>query len=417
MKLRQWFITSVLMLVGSQLMFVGCQSAGNTTPETSDSSFEESSDAMVSSDAIPDGSDILSSDAVVESSEEGDESSDANDVSSEAVVESSDERDESSDVSDVSSEAVIESSEENGESSDGADSSEDTVSECVPPEVDGGAYDTYDGFTLVIADEFDSFDDCMWTKTYGSWTDNDVLFMPENVSVEDGKLLLNMTRDNPKGGIAWDQRTVRDPRGKIVGSKDFSSGEVRSHREYKYGRFVSSFRSEAPNHISTMFLYNIPSDSIWLEIDIEVMTNHPGKPTSNLLIDWDGAQNYNDLIKDGNDDLIQAANGVEDAAHNEFHEYMIEWTPDRVAWFIDGVQFREITDKTLIPDEGIHIMFNFWLLTALSGATQDGYLENGEYASTEYEYFRYYKWDGEDDYEEPAWCGDRTWNDAQGKCE
>ncbi|MGL1933860.1 MAG: family 16 glycosylhydrolase [Fibrobacterales bacterium] len=411
MKLKKWFITSLLVLAGSQLMFVGCQSADNTTPETSESSAEESTDAMVSSEGIPAGGDVTSSDAAEELSVGAVESSDTKEnESSETAIESSD-------VASESSEDIVESSEGNDESSEAEESSEEDVAACETPTVDDEKYDTFDGFTLVIADEFDSFDNCMWSKTYGSWTDNDVLFIPENVSVEDGKLLLNMTRDNPRGGIAWDQRTAKDPGGKIVGSKEYSSGEIRSHRKYKYGRFVSSFKTDAPNHISTMFLYNIPSDERWLEIDIEVISKYSGKPTSNLLIDWDGAQNYNDLIKDGNEDLIQAASGVNDKAHDEFHEYMIEWTPERVAWYIDGVQFREITDKTLIPDEGIHIMFNFWLLTALSGATLDGYLENGEYASTEYEFFRYYKWDGEDDYEEAAWCGDRTWSESKGKCE
>ena len=55
-------------------------------------------------------------------------------------------------------------------------------------------------------------------------------------------------------------------------------------------------------------------------------------------------------------------------------------------------------------------MFNFWILAGLTGPYPSTYLDGGEETRTFYDNFRYYKWNGEDNYDHEAWCGDKTWN-------
>ena len=82
--------------------------------------------------------------------------------------------------------------------------------------------------------------------------------------------------------------------------------------------------------VSSFFTYNTNWDSglgnlNWNEIDIEMTgnrdstvqftTHHPGTPNS-----W----SYGEIID------------VDFNPHESFHDYAFEWTPDYIAWFVDG---------------------------------------------------------------------------------
>src|SRR4030095_11725742 len=50
---------------------------------------------------------------------------------------------------------------------------------------------------------------------------------------------------------------------------------------------------------------------------------------------------------------------------NDYHTYAIEWTPDYIAWFIDGTQLRRVTgvsvtEYTQNATPGMAIHFNIW---------------------------------------------------------
>ncbi len=382
-----------LMLWG--FVFTGCFSVDSNAPVTGSGDDESSSEERESSTPEESSSEEIS---VAD-----DESS-----SEKAVDESSSsEADESSSVADESS---------SSEDVAGSSSSE-IVSSSTPDESSSEAdVPQHEGFTFVFEDTFESFDDEKWLVSDGGWDGCDALFEERGVAIEDGRLALIMRRDNPDAKIAWGQRLESAPAGELVKAQPYSSGEIRSHRQYLYGRFETDIEvsDNAEFYISTFFLYRVPRDVEWLEIDIELINSHKDKPTTNMLVDWTGAYNWKELTTgDGFDEFVKLDSPTK--PHNEKHRYAIEWTPDRVAWYIDGDLIREFTQKEWIPNKPMHIMFNFWILAGLTGDYPASYLDDGSAARTLYDNFRYYKWNDEDDYEHEAWCGNKTWID--GKCE
>ncbi|MGL1901502.1 MAG: family 16 glycosylhydrolase [Fibrobacterales bacterium] len=409
--IRLLLLTSI-----TSFFLVGCLGAD---PADS-SSVGGSSEEVLSSEESSESSEGITMDSSGEESSEGgsSESKPSEVSSSSVVVESS-----SKELSSEGASSIVMSSEEN---SSGTVSTDESSSDVMSSEA---VVDTdmpmYDDFTFVFEDEFDTFDDSMWEKSDGGWMDNESNFEVENTDVNDGKMVLTMRRDNPSEKVSWSQRNTRNPDGKEVIERVFSSGELRSHRQYLYGRFVAPIKvsDNAEYYLSTMFLYRVPSDDRWLEIDIELMSGNKDRPTTNMLIDWDGAENWAHLVYGGDASDFNGAKGFEEFVkiedkvfvHTETHEYAIEWTPDRIAWYIDDVLIREFTNKDQIPNEPMHIMFNFWIFGPLTGNYPADYLDGGIEPTTEYEYFRYYKWNGEDEYEHPAWCGNKTWNGT--RCE
>ena len=50
---------------------------------------------------------------------------------------------------------------------------------------------------------------------------------------------------------------------------------------------------------------------------------------------------------------------------DDYHTYAFEWTPDYIAWFIDGAQIRKVTgasvtEYTQNASQGMSIHFNVW---------------------------------------------------------
>ncbi len=384
----------VLTLLG--FVFTGCFSVDSNAPTATAGGDDESSSEVTESSTPEESSSEATSVAADESSSEKtvDESS-------------SSEVDELSSVIDESS-----SSEEVTESS-----SSEMVSSSTPDESSSETeVPQHEGFTFEFEDKFDSFDEETWLISDGGWGGNDANFEENGVEIEDGQLALVMRKDYPEAKLAWGQRLESSPAGEGLQARDYSSGEIRSHRQYLYGRFETDIEisENAEFYISTFFLYRIPRDIEWLEIDIELISSHKDKPTTNMLVDWTGAYDWNELTTtDGFDEFVRLPSPTK--PHKESHRYAIEWTPERVAWYIDGDLIREFTQKNWIPNKPCHIMFNFWILEGLTGKYPSSYLEDGTEAKTYYDNFRYYKWNGEDDFEHEAWCGSKTWNDN--KCE
>ncbi|MGL1903012.1 MAG: glycoside hydrolase family 16 protein [Fibrobacterales bacterium] len=273
-------------------------------------------------------------------------------------------------------------------------------------------------FTLVYEDEFDNLDLDYWEISDGSWDDNKTMFQPSGVDVSDGVLKLIMTKEYVPDRTCWGQRRLAAPNGESPipgqdGSKYWSSGELRSLKMYKYGRFETTIKApDAEHYLSTFFLFNVPRDEQWLEIDIELMSTVPGQSTTNLLIDKDGgAALWSDIAFNSELD----SHDISPINHQEDNDFVIEWTSEYVAWIINDIEVRRVTEAHLIPTEPLYAIFNFWMgHESLSGSPDDDYL-TGIKVQTEYHYFRYYKWSGEDDWEHDGWCGDKSWNGV--RCE
>ncbi len=164
----------------------------------------------------------------------------------------------------------------------------------------------------------------------------------------------------------------------VFAGQIYKGGEYRSKESFLYGRFeVRMKTAQREGMLTSFFTYNdmVPFTSAeWNEIDIEIM----GRYTDDVQ--------YN-TITPGQTNHV----GRREVPFNpalDFHTYAIEWTPQYVAWFIDGAESYRQTGaqiQTLIYPQ--KIMMNMWIQSAVnwSGVFNDNSLPAFSY----YDYVSY----------------------------
>lgn len=138
--------------------------------------------------------------------------------------------------------------------------------------------------------------------------------------------------------------------GNII-SKPYKGAELRTHTSYLHGRFEVRMKSTVGSGmLSSFFTYhdgtNLPAN--WNEIDIEILGRYTDREQFNVISPGQ-VDHVFDYISDFN-------------PHQAFHVYAFEWTPDYVAWSVDGYEVYRQTDSHI--QELIHsqkIMMNIWL--------------------------------------------------------
>jgi len=130
----------------------------------------------------------------------------------------------------------------------------------------------------------------------------------------------------------------------------YRGAELRTLEPVLYGKFEARYKpAQGDGILSSFFTYNDSccSESPWNEIDIE------------LLGRYDHVMDLNTITWGQSSHVRQ--HYVEFNPHLNFHTYGFEWTPDYVAWFIDGEEVYRQTDDHI---EELHysqkIMMNIW---------------------------------------------------------
>jgi hypothetical protein len=148
-----------------------------------------------------------------------------------------------------------------------------------------------------------------------------------------------------------------------------SASAVQSAELYRtqalfYGRFEARVQL-APGEgvVSSFFLWKNGSSSTtsWNELDYE-------KIRAGCLMQtniWSGMGAQRPVIAANTPDGCGA-----------YHTYTFEWTPDYIAWFVDGTQLRRetgtvVTDYTQNASQGMTIHFNVWVGDASFGGVLD----------------------------------------------
>ena len=262
-------------------------------------------------------------------------------------------------------------------------------------------YPSYPGFTLALVEEFgsplDLDSDPIWTCSDGGLFEGDVRFVKQQIRFEDGKMKISATKNPGYSTQACSHAEVG-----TVDHKPLVSGEFRSRRNiFRYGRY--EVRMKAPdvqrgnpdvdgNFVATMFIFRDAKFRHWREIGIEVTGNSPNSVTTNVLR-ADNTEFWRPQIASVRETNVQGN------ARAEFHTYGFEWLPDRITWYIDGVPVRShYGGNPPIPDKSAKVMMNLWIFgpKANFGGRQ---IDNNRYPMTsEYDWFRFYKWDGETTY-------------------
>ncbi|MBD1388072.1 family 16 glycosylhydrolase [Neiella sp. HB171785] len=258
----------------------------------------------------------------------------------------------------------------------------------------------YDHFTLVLDERFDSFDAKVWERGDGAvGHEADCRFQPQGVEIRDGVMALTVRKESVAAGFSEDHQLQKR-------AYEFSCGEMRTVEKFKYGRIEARFKTPTTatsGFISSLFTYD-RDDGMWREIDIELEGGRPGSMQSNLIF-ADGASDPDFAWID------TRAWGAWEKLHpmtkatSEWTVYAIEWTPDYIAWFMDGVEVRRLTNadldnqpyqapqvnKTWVPETDTKIMMNFWIPTRQVGVHFGGDpIDNAYPMTAEYDWFRYY---------------------------
>ena len=131
-------------------------------------------------------------------------------------------------------------------------------------------------------------------------------------------------------------------------AQNYRGAELRGLEPVLYGKFEARIKpAQGDGMLSSFFTYNDSccQTSPWNEIDIE------------LLGRYDHVVDFNVITQSS--DLRQ--HYVPFNTHLDFHTYGFEWTPDYVAWFIDGNEVYRQTEEH-ISGLSYHqkIMMNIW---------------------------------------------------------
>ncbi|MEV7177122.1 glycoside hydrolase family 16 protein [Kitasatospora sp. NPDC093679] len=246
--------------------------------------------------------------------------------------------------------------------------SEGTVRATEPPNLPGPwhlvFHDDFDGSRLNTAD---------WTTCYdwnlGGCTNagNHELewYLPGQVSVADGDLTLTAQRRETHG---TDGKTYPWTSGMVTTGRDHWDGTPR--HTFTYGYYAAAIK--VPAQAEGMFpaFWLIPAETRGTppEIDIAEFINTATHVSANLH--W--------RAPDGNDTHIGKDYGPQDFADG-YHVYAVDWQPDSVTWYVDGVQRFRVTEPTAIPHVAMELVLNLAVgfQTAPSPGTDSAALKVG----------------------------------------
>lgn len=133
-------------------------------------------------------------------------------------------------------------------------------------------------------------------------------------------------------------------------AKPYKGAELRTNASYLYGRFEVRMKS-APmsGMLSSFFTFhdtpNLPAQ--WNEIDIETLGRYSDQTQFNVI-----TPNIINHTK---------TQHLPFNPHQAFHVFAIEWTPDYIAWFVDGIEVHRQTGTHI--QQMVHaqkIMMNIW---------------------------------------------------------
>jgi len=263
-------------------------------------------------------------------------------------------------------------------------------------------YPSHSGFTLMLAEEFDSPMDLdadpIWTWSDGGLSEGQARFVKENIKFEEGKMVIELSSTPPSHPQPCSHAEVDV----IPNNKTATSGEIRTkHNMFRYGRYEVRMKAPAVqpsnpwidgNFIATMFVFRDAKFKHWREIDVEVLGDASGAVSTNVItgenvrkfrIDMDRSKKYKAPFN----------------VREDFHTYAFEWLPHRITWFVDGEVIREEKTGDLpIPELPGKIIMNLWEFDkrALFGGKE---IWNDRLPMrSEYDWFRFYKWDGDEQY-------------------
>lgn len=265
---------------------------------------------------------------------------------------------------------------------------------------------SYRGFSLILDERFDSFDQQIWEIGDGAvGGESACRFQPQGVQVNNGLLNLIIRQEAIAPGWSDDHQMDKS-------AYQFSCGEVRTaeQKKIRYGRFETRMkapaREVASGYISSLFTYtNEGEPREWEEIDIELEGGRPDKFQANLIYGKNTWQWWATREWGAWEDKINIA------PVDEWRVYAIEWLPTEINWFVDGVLTKSLKQAVLdcdpscippqiyptpIPDNLSQLMMNFWIPKDAIQNDFGGNKKRNIYPmTTQYDWIRFYQLDSQ----------------------
>ncbi|WP_437892885.1 family 16 glycosylhydrolase [Sorangium sp. So ce124] len=167
-------------------------------------------------------------------------------------------------------------------------------------------------------------------------------------------------------------------------AKPYKGAEVYSSQSYLQGRIEMRMRmSRGSGILSTFFTYKNGSEmsgAFWEEIDIEVFGKDNARSWQSNIITGMGTRTTSEQVHNAGVSLADA-----------YHTYALEWTPDYVAWSIDGREIKRTTGAQVTALKNPQsFRFNTWSSDATEwvGAFDDSALPQHQFVNW-IKYYRY----------------------------
>jgi len=201
-------------------------------------------------------------------------------------------------------------------------------------------------------DEFNSFNTIRWVKQNHT-TPGFGSFLPENITTTGGSLLIKYPKNTKNGGEIYTKNPYK----------------------YKYGTFKAKIKCpQLPGTITTLFTYQGPDYGD--EIDIEIWNNGSKKVEFTIYKYEISSVTHNFVYNNPNTILsFDPSNG--------YHEYRIDFYPDKISWWIDGVQKDYTTNQSYFPTHTMDIRVNGWW----PNWTKPGWTNSNPVSTDKYAYY------------------------------
>jgi beta-glucanase (GH16 family) len=212
-------------------------------------------------------------------------------------------------------------------------------------------------WSLLFQDEFDgtTLDSSKWVSCYlyhwanvGCYKTNGTSaswYMPDDVLVGDGMLKLRAQQRTVTGS---DGQTYAYSSGLISSGKDTYDPSIEPRFAFLYGYVEMRAKVPAGEGLWSAF-WMLQADGQWpWEIDMLESLGH--QPDTAFMTVHYPMANWDDEV----DNSVYS--GPDLSA--DFHTYAVEWAPDKIVWYIDGVERKRFSDPAHIPSAPMYIMAN-----------------------------------------------------------
>jgi beta-glucanase (GH16 family) len=239
----------------------------------------------------------------------------------------------------------------------------------------------YDGMTPVFRDEFNGtrLNPAKWECEEGGFWHNEEVqyYSASNAAVSGGKLSITAER-NPKAFLRGDGAETEE----VI--KEFGSARIRTQGRFfqTYGRFEASVALPAVEGLWPAFwmMPELNEYGGWPRSgEIDIMEARGRIPSVvNQAVHYGGYGDGHRLNEKYGGYTFPEDGGIED-----FHVYAVEWMPDHISWFVDGVRiysvdesqwFTDAVDKTENPTAPFNKDFHIILNMAVGGKYDQGVL-------------------------------------------